>query len=607
MASSWSPTAKRMILVGVIVILAYAIIQFGQIIPPLLVAIILSYILNPFVEFFEVRLRLPRTGAVVLVYLILIALLILAPAVLVPVAIQAAQRIDLDLQQLTENITDFLAQPVAILNYSIDLLTLYTELIESAQDFFSPVAAQTVSLLFDVAEVFVWIIFVLVVSFYLLKDIEAIVRAMDRLVPPGHVDEFRKLRREVNEIWHGFFRAQLIQCLVIGTIVGVVMALAGAQDALVLAAIAALFELIPKAGHSISGAIGTLFAFFQGPSYHQMPNIWFALLVGVLYAVIFVIDTNYILPRILGRRVHLHPLVVIVGIIAGTALGGVLGMFMATPVLGTLRVLGRYLHHKLLDMDPFPEPAPPHKAIATVPEVSDGPRWLPARQIEAVFFDLDGTLIDTDDQQTEALARRLRGISRLLPNHDPAQAARRVILKAEGPVSRILTVLDTIGADDNLFALVDRLRRFKGERTVNNLQIVPGAEAALRALEGRYRLGIVTTRGQRDTEAFLVQYQLADLFEVVITHESTPRLKPHPEPVRHAAEVLSLSPERCAMVGDTTADVEAAKRAGAWAIGVLCGFGEWEELKAAGADLILESPAELTQWLIRSLTAERPT
>ncbi len=598
MAPSWSPTTKRMILVGVFVVLAYAVIQFGQIIPPLLVAVILSYILNPFVEFFEVRFRLRRTWAAIIVYLIVIALLIVGPAILVPATIQQAQKIDLDLQQLTENIADFLAQPVVILNYDIDLLTLYNELINTAQDFLSPIAAQTVGFIFDVAEVFVWIVVVLVVSFYLLKDMDAIVMAMDRLVPSDHLDEFRKLRHEINEIWHNFFRAQLIQCLVIGTIVGVVMAIAGVQDALMLAAVAAVFELIPKAGHTISGAVGMLFAFFQGPSYHQMPNLMFALLVGVLYTAIFLIDTNYILPRILGRRVHLHPLVVIVGIIAGTALGGVLGMFLATPALGTLRVLGRYFHHKLLDVDPFPEPAPYDRAIATAPGVSAGPRWLPARQIEAVLFDLDGTLIDTDDQQVEALARRLRGISRLLPGRDPEKAARRVLLKAEGPANMILTTLDSVGLDDNLFALAERLHRLKGQRTAANFRLVPGADAALRALESHYRLGLVTTRGQRDTEAFLVQYQLADLFEVVVTHESTPRIKPHPEPVRHAAEALGLSPEHCAMVGDTTMDVEAAKKAGAWAIAVLCGFGEWEELKAAGADLILDSTAELPDWLI---------
>ena len=598
MSPQWSPTTKRIILVGIVITLAYVLAHFGKIIPPLLVAVILSYILNPFVELFEVRFHLPRAGAVIIVFLILVTLLALAPAILVPVAIQEAEKIDLDLQQLTDRITDFLAQPVVILNYSIDLLTLYNQLLNSAQDLISPFAAQTVGLIFNAAGVFVWLVVIFVISFYLLKDTDDIVRATDRLVPPDHLDEFRKLRHEINEVWHGFFRAQLIQCLVIGTIVGAVMALAGVRDALVLAAIAALFELIPKAGHTISGAIGMLFAFFQGPSYHSMSNPVFALLVGALYALVFFVDTNYILPRILGRRVHLHPLVVIVGIIAGTAVGGVLGMFMATPVLGTLRVLGRYVHRKLLDADPYPEPRLPEKRIAIAPDGAGGPRWLPAHEIDAVLFDLDGTLIDTDDQQTEILAHRLRGISRLLPQRDPERAARQILRKAEGPMNTVLAALDVVGLDDDVLDLSNRLRRFKGERTIANLEAVPGAAEAVRTLDGRYRLGIVTTRGQRDTEAFLAQYQLTDLFEVVVTRESTPRIKPHPQPIQHAAEILGLPPQRCVMVGDTTVDIEAAKKAGARAIGVLCGFGEQDELDAAGADLVLGSTAELTDWFI---------
>jgi phosphoglycolate phosphatase-like HAD superfamily hydrolase len=85
---------------------------------------------------------------------------------------------------------------------------------------------------------------------------------------------------------------------------------------------------------------------------------------------------------------------------------------------------------------------------------------------------------------------------------------------------------------------------------------------------------------------------------VVVTRESTLRLKPHSEPVHHAAEMLGLPPERCVMIGDMTVDVKAAKKAGTWAIGVLCGFGERAELEAAGADLILDSTAELPHWLV---------
>ncbi len=216
-------------------------------------------------------------------------------------------------------------------------------------------------------------------------------------------------------------------------------------------------------------------------------------------------------------------------------------------------------------------------------------------EVEAILFDLDGTLIDTDDVMIERVARRLRPLARLFSRGDPKRVLRRAIMASEGPTNTFLTVLDILGLDDEIFALGDRLRRLRGLRTPANFQPVDGVVEAVRELSGRYPLGVVTTRSQRDAQAFLEQQALVDCFSVVVTHEDTWRLKPHPEPIRYAAEQLGVAIERCLMVGDTGMDVRAAKAAGAYAVGVLCGFGEQGDL--VGADLILENPAELGEWL----------
>ncbi len=209
--------------------------------------------------------------------------------------------------------------------------------------------------------------------------------------------------------------------------------------------------------------------------------------------------------------------------------------------------------------------------------------------IDALLFDLDGTLLDSDDQAVEALARRVGRLGL----RDPHHAARRLVMALETPANGLMTLLDVVGLDAPLAGLTDRLRRWRGIRPSSNFRLVPGVANALRVLAPRYRLGVVTTRGRRDAEVFLAQFDLAPLFEVVVTRESTWRLKPHPAPILHAARALDLPPQRCAMVGDTTVDVRAARRAGAWAVAVLCGFGEREELERAGAHLVLPSPAEL--------------
>lgn len=222
------------------------------------------------------------------------------------------------------------------------------------------------------------------------------------------------------------------------------------------------------------------------------------------------------------------------------------------------------------------------------------PAW--AKEIEAILFDLDGTLIDTDDQAIRFLARFIVPLARFLPL-TPDAMARRLLMLAETPGNRLVALFDRVGLDDNVFAIGDTLRSWRGLHPRPNLPLVDGARPILTALSAHYRLGIVTTRGRRDADAFLVQHSLAPLFDVVVTRESTPRLKPHPAPVQMAARTLGMPPDRCLMVGDTIPDVLSARAAGTWVVAALSGFGERDELERAGAHAVIQSVAHLGQIL----------
>jgi phosphoglycolate phosphatase-like HAD superfamily hydrolase len=227
----------------------------------------------------------------------------------------------------------------------------------------------------------------------------------------------------------------------------------------------------------------------------------------------------------------------------------------------------------------------------------DDPAFLAVKaRIKAIFFDLDGTLIDTDDALIESLARKLEPATRLARLGDPRAFIRRALLAAEGPVNRVITLMDSVGLDDNVLSLGDRLRHLRGMRVRGHFVPVDGAAGMIRSLYGSYRLGVITTRSRADALAFLRQFDLEDLLDVVATREDTWRLKPHPQPIHHAVDLLGLSPAQCAMVGDTVMDIRSAKAAGAYAVGVLCGFGEREELLRAGADLVLESTSDVAAW-----------
>jgi len=219
-------------------------------------------------------------------------------------------------------------------------------------------------------------------------------------------------------------------------------------------------------------------------------------------------------------------------------------------------------------------------------------------RIKAIFFDLDGTLIDTDDAFLEALAGRLERFSALFPERNPRRFLRRAMLAAEGPVNHVVTLLDTAGLDDNFFSIGDRLLRLRGLAVQRRFVAVRGIVGMIQALSAVYHLGIITSRSRQHASVFLRQFELEKLFQVIAAREDTRRLKPHPEPIHYAVSLLGLSPAECAMVGDTSVDIISAKAAGSYAIGVLCGFGEGEDLATAGADLILEGTAQLTEWFL---------
>jgi phosphoglycolate phosphatase-like HAD superfamily hydrolase len=209
-------------------------------------------------------------------------------------------------------------------------------------------------------------------------------------------------------------------------------------------------------------------------------------------------------------------------------------------------------------------------------------------RIKALCFDVDGTLSDTDDYY----AQKITGFFPRFLFRDPAHTARRLVMWIESPGNALLGFADRIGIDDEMVAVIDWVNRHR-KSPLKKYLIVPGVEEMLKLMEGRYPMSVVSARDEKSTMRFLTQFDLCKYFEAIITGLSAPHTKPYPDPIFLAAERMGVRPEECLMIGDTTVDMRAGKAAGAQAVGVLCGFGEEEELRQLGADLILKSTADL--------------
>ncbi len=218
---------------------------------------------------------------------------------------------------------------------------------------------------------------------------------------------------------------------------------------------------------------------------------------------------------------------------------------------------------------------------------------LDIHRVQALLFDVDGTLSDTDDALVQRLAGMMRPFRALLPGGDPKDAARWLVMWGESPTNAVLGWGDRLGLDNLIAHIGDWLHALPLPRRKRRFWLIPGVREMLEVLAQHYPLGVVSVSGKHRTQAFLDQFDLNGFFRVVVTGQTCRHTKPYPDPILWAAQALGVLPQACLVIGDTTVDIRAGLAAGAQTVGVLCGFGTENELRRAGAHLILSTTSDL--------------
>jgi predicted PurR-regulated permease PerM len=292
---------------------------------------------------------------VVFIYLVLVAIIITVPALLVPPLITQIEDFIDELPDLIGEIGEIYNQPLVFGDFTLDLQDVYDQASSSVQGILSSFATQSINILTNIASTVIWTLFVLVASFYLVKDVSIIMRWLDEVVPESYRHDARQLRTQMALAWNAFLRGQLILCVVMGLVVGTTMALIGLPNAWLIGLLFGVLEFIPNLGPTIASVPTLLIAFFEGSTILGISNGWFTVLVLAINIVLQQLENNILVPRILGQSLNLHPLVVLVAAIIGAQMAGVLGILLAAPVVATLRIFAEYTYYRLLDLPPFPE------------------------------------------------------------------------------------------------------------------------------------------------------------------------------------------------------------------------------------------------------------
>ena len=220
-------------------------------------------------------------------------------------------------------------------------------------------------------------------------------------------------------------------------------------------------------------------------------------------------------------------------------------------------------------------------------------RW-PGAVPDAVLFDLDGTLIDSAPDLAGA-GNDMR-VARGLPALPMERFRPMVGSGARGMVGIALQV--TPDSADYEAARDEFLARYEA-RLTRESRVFVDMLPVLAALDAHpLRWGIVTNKAARYAEPVVRGLGLEARAAVLICGDTTPHAKPHPAPLLEAARRLGVAPESCVYVGDDLRDVQAGRAAGMRTVAAAWGYlGQGEPIEAWNADVVIQGPEELLQWL----------
>ena len=306
---------------------------------PFVLALLLVYLLTPLVDYLTDK-KLPRVAATFCAYIVLFSIFTLIMLVVIPRLVDAFQEISSQLPQYIEATKEYAAslqEKYRGLRLLLEREELTDWILQGIGVLTGKVAQSIVRL---PAGIFLFILS-LIVSFYLLKDAKKIRSSLIDYIPKEYQKKVSEFLTDVDKILGGYIRGQLIIAAVVGTSIGIGLFLLRIEYAFVLGTVAGVFNVVPYFGAVISIIPALSLGLIKDPF-----SAWVFLWVVLLFIGVNQVEMYFLAPRILSRKVRLHPVAIIFAIVVGGAALGMLGILLAIPALAILKALFMRLRQK---------------------------------------------------------------------------------------------------------------------------------------------------------------------------------------------------------------------------------------------------------------------
>lgn len=370
-------------IIALIGVVAFLIIEARIILAPLFLAMVIVFILNPLVSMLE-RIRIHRILGTTLGFLIIIAALVAAVALVIPSIVEQGQMFATDFPDLYNDLTE---QTITIAErFNIDVsIWDYDRVVEYLND---PANQDTIlSLIFDrvgklSSGIFEFILVFLlgpVLAFYFLLDLPKQQGRLLELVPGSHRAEAAFVGRQLNTAVGGFLRGQLLVAILVGLMLSIGYRIIDLPFWLLIALVGGALNIVPFLGPWVGGILGVIVAV-------ATTDLRTAFWAAVVAIVVQQIDNNFVSPLVLRATVRLHPAVTLTVLVLAGAVGGFWGIIIAVPLTASVKVIGGHLWRTRLLGQTWEEAG---EAIIAEPPPPSGPLRFRTREMEAISADSD--------------------------------------------------------------------------------------------------------------------------------------------------------------------------------------------------------------------------
>jgi len=308
---------------------------------PFVLGIFIAYFLHPVVDRVE-RTGTPRTVATLMIMACFFLTILLLSLLIVPVI--AGQLSGL-IAALPDYVTAYQQTYATELSRWLGgLPAAATDSVKSAVSGFSGVmvklAGEFVGGLFHSGMAFLHLLSLIlitpVVAFYLLRDWDGMVSRLDKLLPRHSAATIRQQLAIIDRTLAGFVRGQLTVCLMLATYYALGLSLAGLKFGIVIGLATGFLVIFPYVGLLLGMTVGLGVAFFQFDSTSQIAAVLAIFVAGGI------MEAYIVTPRLVGKKVGLHPVWIIFGMLAGGTLFGFVGVLLAVPATAIIGVLLRF-------------------------------------------------------------------------------------------------------------------------------------------------------------------------------------------------------------------------------------------------------------------------